>query len=289
MSKILNAVALIVPCLAPMTLPAAEPATQPVLNNPFFAFDNGTGRGELSADEQATMLKELGYAGIGYTGTGNIPEMLAALDRQGLKMYSTYVWARIGPDGPSYDPGLPEAIKQFKGRNTLIWLTIQGNARDGDAQAVKVVREIGDMAKESGLRVALYPHLGFHVSTVEDGIRIAKKVDRKNVGTSLNLCHWLKEGDEPGMERLIEAAMPHLFVVSINGADHQGGWDRLIRPLDQGEFDVYRFLKALKKHGYGGPIGLQCYAVKGDKRENLTRSIGAWQKFQQRMAAEKPQ
>jgi len=295
MNWIPNVLALLVLCLAPITLPAAEPAApQPVLNNPFFAFDNGTGRGQLSPDEQATMLGELGYAGIGYTGTGNIPEMLAALDRQGLQMFNTYVWAKIGPDGPSYDPGLPEAIKQFKGRNTVIWLTIQGSvpdgtAPDGDAQAVQIVREIGDMAKESGLRVALYPHLGFYVSTVEDGIRIAKKVDRKNVGTSFNLCHWLKEGDEASMERLIEAAMPYLFVVSINGADHEGGWDRLIQTLDRGEFDVYRFLATLKKHSYHGPVGLQCYAVKGDVRENLARSIGAWRKFQERMAAEKPQ
>ena len=141
------------------------------------------------------------------------------------------------------------------------------------------------MAKASGLRVALYPHLGFYVSTVEDGIRIAKKVDRKNVGTSFNLCHWLKEGDEAGMEQLIEAAMPRLFVVSINGADHQGGWDRLIQTLDRGEFDVYRFLRALKKHSYGGPVGLQCYAVKGDQRKNLERSMATWKTYQRKIAA----
>jgi len=284
MSKIIFAAVSLALCLAPMTLLAAEP---PVLDNPFFAFDNGTGRGKLSPDQQATMLGELGYAGIGYTGTCNIPEMLAALDRQELKMFSTYVWTRIGPDGPSYDPGLPEAMKQLKGRDTLIWLTVQGKADDGDAQVVKIVREVADMARQSGLRVALYPHLGFHVATTEDGIRIAKKVDRENVGTSLNLCHWLKEGDVASMEPLIKAAMPRLFVVSINGADHEGGWDRLIRPLDEGEFDVYGFLRALKKHGYDGSVGLQCYAVKGDKRENLARSIGAWRKFQERMAAEK--
>ena len=37
------------------------------LSNPFFAFDNGVGRGNSTPVQQATMLKELGYGGIGYT------------------------------------------------------------------------------------------------------------------------------------------------------------------------------------------------------------------------------
>ena len=48
--------------------------------NPFFAFDNGTGYGRVSPEEQAAMLKELGYDGIGYTGAQQIPAMLKALD-----------------------------------------------------------------------------------------------------------------------------------------------------------------------------------------------------------------
>ena len=257
------------------------------LNNPFFAFDNGIDRGRLSADEQADLLAELGYAGIGYTGGRNIPEMLAALDRHKLSMSSIYVGATIGPDGPSYDPAIKQAIEDLKGRETLIWLTVNGKADDADEQAVKVVREIGELAERSGLRVALYPHYGFFVAKTTDAIRIAEKVDRKNVGVSLNLCHWLRSGDEANMEARIKQAMPRLFVVSINGADHEGGWDRLIQTLDQGEFDVYAFLSTLKRHGYTGPIGLQCYAVKGDKRENLQRSMKTWQGFVARMEAGK--
>ena len=30
--------------------------------------------------------------------------------------------------------------------------------------------------------------------------------------------------------------------------------------------------------GFDGPVGLQCYAVRGDKRKNLEASIGAWKK-----------
>jgi len=259
------------------------------LTNPFFAFDNCTEREKLTPELQAKMLKELGYAGIGYTGAKNIPKMLEALDKHGLKMFSIYVGAQVGPDGPTFDPDLAEGIKALKGRDTIIWLFITGKAPDGDGQAVKVVREIADLASPSGLRVALYPHVGFHVARVEDALRIVKKVDRKNAGVSFNLCHWLKLDDEKNMASLIEAAMPHLFLVSINGADggdtNKMNWDRLIQTLDRGSFDVHRFLKTLKAQGYDGPIGLQCYGVKGDIRKNLDRSMSAWRVLVSRLAS----
>ena len=279
-----SALAAIVLCLSPKALPAAEPTTTETAGKQaFFAFDNGTGRGRLAPDVQAKMLAELGYDGIGYTGTQNIPAMLEALDRHKLKMFNTYVGAKIGPDGPSYDPHLKEAVAALKGRQTTLWLYITGNAPDGEKQAVQVVREVADLAAESKLRVVLYPHVGFYVAQTEDALRVVEKVDRPNVGVSLNLCHWLKLDDERNMEQLIKKAMPHLELVSINGADRGDtnamGWDRLIQTLDRGTFDVGRFLAVLKKHGYTGPVGLQCYAVKGDTRENLKRSIDAWRKM----------
>lgn len=250
------------------------------LTNPFFAFDNCVGRDNLTPEAQAQMLKELGYAGLGYTGAESIPEMLEALDKHGLKMFSIYVGAKIGPDGPTFDADLAESITALKGRDTIVWLFITGDAPDADDQAVRVVRKIADMAGASGLRVALYPHVGFYVARVEDALRVVRKADRKNVGVTFNLCHWLKLDDEKNMKSLIKEAMPHLFLVSINGADsgdtRQMGWDRLIQTLDRGTFDVYGFLKALRVEGYEGPIGLQCYGIKGDVRGNLERSMTAW-------------
>jgi len=279
----------IVLCLSPKELCATrERSAGPGLTNPFFAFDNGTGRGHLTPEAQATMLRELGYAGVGYTGAKNIPAMLEALDEYDLKMFSIYVGVKIGPGGPTYDPDLAEGIKALKGRDTIVLLFITGDAPDADVQAVQVVREIADMADRSGLRVALYPHTGFYVARVEDALRVVGKSDRKNVGVSFNLCHWLKLDKEENMKPLITATMPHLFLVSINGADrgktNNMNWDRLIQTLDRGNFDVYYFLKTLKKLGYHGPIGLQCYGIQGDIRQNLKRSMNAWHKFVARMA-----
>lgn len=262
-------------------------AAEPEVSNagpccPFFAFDNGTGRGVVAPVQQAKMLKELGYDGIGYTGTDAIPEMLDALDRYDLKMFSTYVRADVGEKKASFDPGLPEAIKQLSGRNTALWLFVVGKGDRAEQQTIHLVRQIAEMAAKSGLPVITYPHTGMYIECVEDSVRIAQKVGLPNVGASFNLCHWLKvDGDR--LEARLRAALPQLRLVSINGADkgdtQQMGWNRLIRPLGQGSYDVAAFMRVLNSLGYRHPVGLQCYSVPGDRRENLQQSIQAWRKM----------
>jgi sugar phosphate isomerase/epimerase len=232
--------------------------------------------------EQAALLAELGYDGIGYTGTAGISDMRAALQAEGLKMYSIYVAAHVGENGPTFDPGLPRAIQTLAGSDTLIWLTIQGQVDDQDQQAVAIARKVADLARESRLRVALYPHVGFYVASTEDALRIVRQAQRTNLGVSFNLCHALRLGNEARIPEILRAALPHLYLVSINGADHAGDWDRLIQTLDRGDYDLFAFLMKLKRLGYQGPIGLQCYNLQGDRRENLSRSIRAWRGFVER-------
>ncbi len=268
----------------PLAASEGEPPPRVQLDNAFFAFDNGTGRGQLSLAEQAQLVKDTGYAGIGYTGTRHIPEMLAELDRRGLAMFSIYVGVVLSPDGPVFEDHFREAIGHLKGRETILWLTVRGNAPNAEEQAVAAVRQAADWAAESDLRVALYPHAGFYVATVEDGLRLARKSDRPNVGATFNLCHWLRTAPGQALEPLLDAAAPKLMLVSINGADTEGDWNRLIQPLDSGEYDVYALMKALRRRGYAGPVGLQCYAVPGDVRDNLRRSMAAWKQFVAKMS-----
>jgi sugar phosphate isomerase/epimerase len=255
---------------------------------PLFAFDNGTGRGELPPRKQAALVAESGYSGIAYNGTQGIPEMLAALDARHLEMLAIYVRAEVGPKGATYDPGLMTAIRRLKGRDTIIWLHVVGRDKD-DRQTVPLVREIADLAAEAGLRVALYPHTGFHVATVQDALRVRAKVDRKNVGVTFNLCHFLKLDRPANLEATLKAAVPHMFLVTINGADADGrDWSTLIQTLDHGSFDVGALLVTLDRLGYRGPFCLQCYQIKGDRHENLRRSMEAWRRFHTNMRQPQP-
>jgi len=250
---------------------------------PFFAMDTATkDTAHQTAKEQVEMVRELGYAGIGCTAGKELAEIAKELDKNGLRLFTVYLGINIDPDQQKYGPELKETIEVLRGRNSMLWLFVLSKKHKpsdpaGDPQAVKILQEVADMAAEANVRVALYPHTGFWVERVEDAVRLTEKANRKNVGVTFNLCHWLMVDDEKNAESLIKLAMPHLFVVTINGADIGGkDWKTLIQTLDRGTFDMQQFLKKLHNYGYSGPIGFQGYGIGGDAYDNLKRTMNAW-------------
>ena len=256
---------------------------QSLVNERFFVFDNGAGRGKWTPEEQALVVSELGFAGIGYSGTEDLDVRLKAFGAIDERIFNIYVPCYVDRE-PAIGEDLKAAIKLLEGTGVTIWLTVQGKS-ESDAKAVAVVREVGALAAKHGVQVALYPHAGFFVADIADALRVVKQVKMDNVGVTFNLCHELKAGNEARFDELLAAAKPHLFLVSINGADHEGGWDKLIQPLGKGPFDVEGLLRKILTMGYEGPIGLQCYAVPGDTRSNMEHNIAEWKKMVSRLAA----
>jgi len=260
--------------------------------SPFFALcmDTHDARKRTLA-QQAEMLKELGYSGAGHLWLKNVPERLKTLDDAGLKLFHIYMRVNVkaGNKRP-YDPKLKSVVKLLKGRKTALALLVGGmkpSDTAGDPRAVELVRQIADQAAGASLDVILYPHTGDWLQNVSDAVRVAKKVDRSNVGVMFNLCHWLKAEGGKNMESTLKSAAPYLRGVSIHGADTAAeiasGKGKWIQPLDSGSFDIFKLLKTLKEVGYTGPVGLQCYGLRGDAKIHLAKSIAAWRKFRLRL------
>lgn len=266
----------LLPFLLAMVVPCSVAAERPL-----FAFDNGL-TDVAGLDGKAALLKELGYSGIGWR-PGRTAEMLAALDKHGLQMVATYVVLNATPDGCPLPAATVAEIDALKGRNTLVWLGVNG--KSSDEVVVAAIREVAEVAQRNRLEVAIYPHVGFYTDTVAVALRLAKLADRPNVGVSFNLCHFLKLQDAAELEPTLRAAAPHLKLVSLNGADSGDtramAWDRLIQPLGKGSFDAAKVLRVLDDVGYRGPIGLQCYQIKQPAREHLGASIAAWRALQE--------
>jgi sugar phosphate isomerase/epimerase len=270
---------------------AAAPAAPA---NPFFAMDTALRDSKVksSADAQAALLKELGYAGIGASGYLS-DEYMAAFDRQGLKVFNTYLTLDFDPAKPEFDPQLKDLITRLKGRDTALWLAIGNVSRDGvklkpsdpagDEIVVPRLSELAGLARTGGVRIALYPHTAFWLERVDDALRVVGKVKQANVGATFNLCHWLKVEGDRDPQPVLKAALPHLSFVSINGADHGDtrsmDWKRLIQPLGQGSYQVGAVLQTLKELGYSGPVGFQGYGIQGDSRQSLAGTMAAWQEL----------
>ncbi len=235
--------------------------------------------------EQAEMLKELGYAGVGHIWLDQVAERIKTLDEAGLTLFQITMNVDVSPGKIPYESKFKEVLSLVKGRHLQFALLLNGMKPSDpsvDPHAVAILREMSDLAQEAGAQLLLYPHQGSWVERIEDSIRVADQVNRPNVGVMFNLCHWLRVDKQRDYARLLQQAMPRLWAVSINGADdhdEKPGWDRYIQPLDKGSFDVGKFLKTLQDLGYRGPIGLQCYGIGGDTREHLARSLAAWKKL----------
>ncbi|MGO9479397.1 MAG: sugar phosphate isomerase/epimerase family protein, partial [Limisphaerales bacterium] len=247
--------------------------------NPFFAMDTAV----RSLDE-LDVVKRLGYDGVGWKTES--PGQLAAdaqqIRQHGLKLFVIYgyVGATLTKTNLTWNSQLEADIAVLKGTGTIIWLPIASqdfpkSSSSGDAVAVPALQRLADFAASNGVRIALYPHTWNWVERVQDAVRLAKLVNRPNFGATFNLCHCLMVGDEGKIPELLAEASPHLFLVTINGADAGAatpGWDRLIQPLDAGSYDVGIVLRKLKELNYAGPIGLQGYGVKLPVKENLCQN-----------------
>ncbi len=239
-----------------------------------------------SFEQQAEMLKELGYPGVGHIWLDKVEERVKTLDAAGLRLFQITMVVEVAPGKNAYDTNrFKQVCGLITGRKVQFCLLLNGMKPSDpsvDPRAVEILREMSDQAQPSGAQLLLYPHQGSWVERIEDAVRVANKVNRPNVGVMFNLCHWLRVDKSRDYRPLLKQAIPRLWAVSLNGADEfdeKPGWAHYIQPLDKGNFDVGKLLRTLKDLGYKGPVGLQCYGIGGDAREHLARSLAAWRRL----------
>ncbi|HBN76529.1 MAG TPA: hypothetical protein DD473_12065 [Planctomycetaceae bacterium] len=231
----------------------------------FYAFFNGMP--PMSYEDEAIMLKGLGYNGISqiYGGGDELEQRVDVYRKHGLKVLSVYL-------GASDKPINANLVKSLE-NGGMIELTVKNIS----PEVIESIRQTAEMAAQLNIRVAVYPHHGNAVATMPQAIDLVEKVNHPNLGIMFNLCHFLKNEKAENLESVLGKAAPYLFSVSTCGANLDGkNWDTLIQTLDKGTFPQKRLFAALKKLNFTGPVGLQCFAVKGDKRTNLKNSIDAW-------------
>jgi len=268
------------------------------LDNLFYCFNNAMRlpNAPKDLDEQAKLVKRLGYNGISGSGEESYPAFRKALDNAGLALPEIYISIKIDPGVPAYNQLLKDLIKDSNKRDLLLTLHLhselyKNNKEEGDLKFSAVLTELADYAAKYKVKLAVYPHYSFYCEDVSHALRLAKLVNRPNLGVVVNLCHYLKVNGTEGIEQTLLQALPQLFMFSICGADTGDtktyDWDRLIRPLGEGTYDPYPLVKLLKDKGYNGRIGLQCYNIKLDAEVNLTRSMATWNSYRERYASGK--
>ncbi|MCF6332462.1 MAG: sugar phosphate isomerase/epimerase [Draconibacterium sp.] len=269
-----------------------------VLDNTFYAFNNAVRlpNTPVGMDAQAVLIKKIGFDGLSGHTNDDYFARRKSLDKVGLEMPEIYWGMTLTDEGEiEYKEGIKEIIKDSKDRDLLVALFLiaekyKDNKTEGDKIVAREIKELADFAAPFKVKIAIYPHANNFCETSAHSVKLAKLINRKNVGVIFNTCHLLKVEGEKGWQSKVLKALPFLYMVSINGADSGDtknmGWDQLIQPLGEGSFDTYKLVKFLKDNGYKGKFGLQCYNIKQDCEAVLTKSMKTWGEYQKRYAEE---
>jgi sugar phosphate isomerase/epimerase len=272
------------------------------VKNEFFALHNII-RGDSTYhtfDKQVELVKSAGFDGIEINQLESFDGMKMALDKHKFKGSYFYVKVKLGEP---IDVQLENAIKSLQGTNTIISPYILAdkssflpNSSEGNSEAVRLLQLISRWSKKAGLQVAIYPHLGFYVERTDHALELARKVNRKNVGLSFNLCHWLattNSTERANLKDHLKELKPYIKMVTISGANDvisqkKSVFDDYILPLGTGSFDTYGLVEFMVKEiKYKNPIGVQCYNIKGNKPELIQHTKAVWKEYTTRLENEK--
>ena len=193
--------------------------------------------------EQAAMLRDLSYAGVGLALDDNLASNLKILDDARLPLYLVWTSVNVNPaQGPAFPPQVADAMGKLKGRPVTVSVLLSG-LQAGDPQgmepAIRALRTLGDVAAQAGLRISIYNHVSNWTESLPFIIEVVRKTDHPQVGYNFNLCHWLKVHGADDYRAVLGQLPDKLFVVTINGATvvAEAWTNGLIRPLDEGDFD----------------------------------------------------
>jgi sugar phosphate isomerase/epimerase len=273
------------------------------ITNKFFALHNII-RGDSTYDtfdKQVELIKKVGFDGIEINQVESFKGLKEALDKH--RFEGAYFYVKVKLEEPFIDPRLKDYIKQLRGTETIIAPYIvseskryKPSSKEADTLAIRLIHQVADWAQAANLQVAIYPHVNFYLERTDHALALVKKINRKNVGLSFNLCHWLATTNTTERDTLnthLQHLAPYLKMITISGANNvvsnqQPPWSDYILPLGKGSFDTYALLKyMIKGLKFKGPIGVQCYNIKGDKPSLAQNTIEVLKEYKSRLSSEK--
>ncbi|MGJ9384795.1 2-keto-myo-inositol isomerase [Salipaludibacillus sp. CF4.18] len=134
--------------------------------------------------------------------------------------------------------------------------------KDIKSSSVEVLKELSDLAKPYGIKVAVefVGHPQCTVNTFGQAYDIVETVDRENVGVVLDCFHFHAMGSD--IEDLKKADVSKIFIVHIDDTeDFPIGF---LRDEDrvwpgQGVIDLQGILSIVKEKGYSGAVSVELF------------------------------
>ncbi len=256
------------------------------LDDSLYVFDFIRGK-EMSVEQKARQWSEMGFKGVvlPLRKAHDLPAMKAYLATNEVKSGKFTIPVvslimRMSAEGSWNDVWKQSLVLT---PTSDLWPIILNNRSLTKKQVVSLLKEMCIEAAKVGTDVVIYPHDGTFIESVEEALPYIKKVNMPNLYLTMHLSHELRAGNG---DRLLEVAIkaaPYLKHASISGAnkniDLRAGkdWSGVIKPLDEGDFPLEKFIDALEKINFNSKMFLHTYGIKQPINQHLSRSYNKWQ------------
>ncbi len=265
--------------------------TNDVISNPFFAYNFG-GLENLTPTEQINLLKEYGYDGITLRmakaeHVQEYKEFVEIVDRtDDFKIYSVFVRYNFD-DTPEDQNRWKTVVDLIQNKGIDLWF-IFGKPVEGvnDEFVESILRKVVEYSAAKKVPVTLYPHSWCYFYSAEQSLPMVKKINHPNLKLALHTCHELKAGHGGRLDEVVYNTKDYLSFITIAGAAKETdmtsrkAMDRTtIQPLEDGEYDMAPFLKALKKVNFKGPVGYINFKFDKEPHDYLPKSLAEWNRL----------
>lgn len=169
-----------------------------------------------------------------------------------------------------------------------LWVIVQNRDKQAtEEKTLKLFRKMSSMAQKTGSDIVIYPHDNTFIESAEEALPYIEKTNIPNLFLTLHLCHELRAGNGDRLLDVAIQAAPHLKFASISGSNRtmiendKGNWSDAIKPLDEGDYDIERFVSVLQKIKFRGKTVLHTFGIKQDAVDHLSRSMAKWKEMVQ--------
>jgi len=247
--------------------------------------------GELAPLKQLEVLQKTCYKGIILNSqtkadTANLDLFL--LELKGNKEFKIHaVMIRYDFTDPiNKREGWKNIVDKIANRKVELWVIFgKKTVGFGDDFIESKLREINTYAKSKNVKVILYPHSKCVLASAEEALPFVQKINHPNLQLAVHLCHEIRAGNGARLDKVFSAAKGRIGAVSVCGTDSVADFSKpllmdksTIKPIGQGNFDLQKFVKPLRKSGYKGLVGFINFKIDDNPENYLMNSIKEWNK-----------
>jgi len=235
-------------------------------------------------EQRIAMLKAIGFTSYAYDWRQkHLPEMAHELElaqENGIHVHAIWMWIDAADAVGSLSANNEEIFRiiEASGTKTQLWIGISPNWLEGRSDVESMIKSremlgyLSERAMPLECKIGLYNHGGWFGDPLNQ-VKLIKQLPDHNLGIIFNFHHAHELLDD--FPALVDAMMPYLWAVNLNGMRAEGP---KILPIGKGDLEK-GMIEVLEQKGFKGPYGLLGHIEDEDVKIVLERNLEGLKKI----------